>query len=132
MNPLSHDPQSTFNTIYTSGSLNFFHSPALSSAFNMDYMLDGLPTAALYANGTLDRYTNGTAWIPRISGKIAIEEAVGTEIWQAYTTLPATDQINGYAGVPFSDVSLTLLPLSESTRILTFSGPRRRYHRPSH
>lgn len=72
--------------------------------FKMDYMLEGLPDASLYLNGTLDRYTNGTALIPRISGKIALEEAVGSSLWDAYTTLPVTNQINGYDGVPFEDV----------------------------
>lgn len=70
----------------------------------MDYMFEGLPDATLYLNGTLDRYTNGTASIPRIAGKIALEEAVGSSLWNAYTTLPATNQINGYDGVPFADV----------------------------
>lgn len=60
----------------------------------------------LYTTGTLDRATNGTAVIPRMYGKIALEEAVGSSLWEAYTTLPATDQINGYAGVPFADVRI--------------------------
>lgn len=71
----------------------------------MDYMLEGLTGASLYVKGTLDPYTNGTARIPRITGKIALEEAVGSSIWDAYTTLPATNQINGYDGVPFDSVS---------------------------
>lgn len=71
----------------------------------MDFMFEGLTDASLYVNGTLDRYTNGTALIPRISGKIALEEAVGSSLWDAYTTLPATNQIDGYDGVPFDTVS---------------------------
>lgn len=71
----------------------------------MDFMLEGLTDASLYANGTLSRYTDGTALIPRIAGKIALEEAVGSNLWDAYTTLPATNQINGYDGVPFDSVS---------------------------
>lgn len=77
----------------------------------MEYMFEGLPDASLYLNGTLDRYTNGTALIPRIAGKIALEEAVGSSLWNAYTTLPATNQINGYEGVPFDDVSGILLAI---------------------
>lgn len=75
----------------------------------MEYMFEGLPDASLYLNGTLDRYTNGTALVPRIAGKIALEEAVGSSLWNAYTTLPATNQINGYEGVPFDDVSSDLV-----------------------
>lgn len=39
-------------------------------------------------------------------GKIALEEAVGTSLWAAYGTLPAIEQVSGYAGVPFSSVSI--------------------------
>lgn len=73
----------------------------------MDYLYEGLATAGLYpfAGTTLDRTTNGTVAIPRVSGKIALEEAVGSVQWDAYTTLPATNQIYGFDGVPFDDVS---------------------------
>lgn len=64
---------------------------------------------SLYVNGTLDRYNIGTLEVPRMYGKIALEEAVGTTLWEAYSTLPVTDQINGYDGVPFGEVSSSLL-----------------------
>ncbi|KAK9419317.1 putative Amidohydrolase-related domain-containing protein [Seiridium unicorne] len=57
---------------------------------------------SLYVTTTLDRYTNGSVEVPRFFGKIALEEAVGTKLWDAYGTLPATEQVSGYAGVPFS------------------------------
>ncbi|KAF2640109.1 amidohydrolase 2 [Massarina eburnea CBS 473.64] len=58
---------------------------------------------SLYINGTLDRYTNGSVSIPRMFGKIALEEAVGSTLWDAYQTLPVTAQVAGYKGVPFDD-----------------------------
>jgi hypothetical protein len=60
---------------------------------------------SLYVTTTLDRYTNGTLAVPRMFGKIALEEAVGTSLWDAYGTLPATEQVSGYLGVPFASVS---------------------------
>lgn len=73
----------------------------------MDYLYEGLANSPLYpfANSTLDRTTNGTVSVPRISGKIALEEAVGSVYWDAYTTLPPTNQLNGFDGVPFDEVS---------------------------
>ncbi|KAF7520306.1 hypothetical protein G7054_g12807 [Neopestalotiopsis clavispora] len=57
---------------------------------------------SLYVTTTLTRATNGTVEVPRMFGKIALEEAVGTSLWAAYGTLPAIEQVSGYAGVPFS------------------------------
>lgn len=47
---------------------------------------------------TLNRQTNGTIQVPRLYGKIALEEAVGSSLWEAYTTYPPTNQIRGYDG----------------------------------
>lgn len=63
---------------------------------------------SLYVTTTLHRYTNGTLAVPRMFGKIALEEAVGTGLWDAYGTLPAIEQVAGYAGVPFSSVGLLI------------------------
>lgn len=60
---------------------------------------------SLYVSGALNRYTNHTLSVPRMFGKIALEEAVGSELWSAAATLPATQQIKGLDGLPFSDVS---------------------------
>lgn len=84
----------------------------------MDYMLEGLMDASLYMNGTLTRYTNGTAVVPRLFAKIALEEAVGSTLWDAYTTLPATNQINGYDGVPFAEVRCTINTLDSGSSVL--------------
>lgn len=59
---------------------------------------------SLYINGTINRHTNHTLAVPRMFGKIAIEEAVGTELWTSLGTLPATQQIAGFDGTPFTDV----------------------------
>lgn len=56
----------------------------------------------LYVTTTLHRATNATVSVPRMFGKIALEEAVGTSLWDAYGTLPAIEQVAGYAGVPFA------------------------------
>lgn len=50
---------------------------------------------------TLNRHTNGTVQVPRLQGKIALEEAVGSTFWDAYQTYPVTNQLSGYDGVPF-------------------------------
>ncbi|ETS73605.1 hypothetical protein PFICI_14551 [Pestalotiopsis fici W106-1] len=57
---------------------------------------------SLYVTTTLTRATNGTVAVPRMFGKIALEEAIGTNLWAAYGTLPAIEQVSGYAGVPFA------------------------------
>lgn len=60
---------------------------------------------SLYVTTTLDRYADNTLSVPRMFGKIALEEAVGTNIWNAYGTLPSIAQIAGYPGLPFTQVS---------------------------
>jgi hypothetical protein len=58
----------------------------------------------LYVNGALNRATNHTLAVPRMFGKIALEEAVGSSLWTASGTLPVTQQINGFSGLPFTYV----------------------------
>lgn len=50
----------------------------------------------------LNRHTDGTTKVPRMQGKIAVEEAVGTNWWPSYVTTPPTNQIYGCDGLPFS------------------------------
>lgn len=51
---------------------------------------------------TLNRKTNLTKPVSRLQGKIAIEEAIGTDWWPAFLTTPPTSQIAGLEGLPFS------------------------------
>lgn len=73
----------------------------------------------LYVTTTLHRASNATVSVPRMFGKIALEEAVGTSLWDAYGTLPAIEQVAGYAGVPFASVSWPDFP--EQLQMLTQS-----------
>jgi hypothetical protein len=82
----------------------------------------------LYINSTLDRSSTGTLAVPRMFGKIALEEAVGSTLWDAYTTYPATNQIQGYEGVPFGDVRVPRRDGVSSTLIEL--GGWRRHHLP--
>ncbi|KAK7220875.1 hypothetical protein V2G26_008878 [Clonostachys chloroleuca] len=57
---------------------------------------------SLYLEGTLHRATSGNLSVPRFFGKIALEEAVGSSLWDAYGTLPATQEIAGTNGLAVS------------------------------
>lgn len=50
----------------------------------------------------LNRHTNLTSAVPRLQGKITLEEAIGATWWPAFLTTPPTNQIAGLEGLPFS------------------------------
>ncbi|KAI1851590.1 hypothetical protein JX265_012328 [Neoarthrinium moseri] len=81
----------------------------------------------LYLNGTLDRYTDGNVAVPRMFGKIALEEAVGSNIWAASGTLPVTDQVSGFSGIPFApsvtaDIGVRLFDIPSRLQSMDASG----------
>lgn len=54
----------------------------------------------------LARDTDARIEIRRVSGKIALEEAVGSPIWNANETYPATPLIDGFDGLPFTNQAI--------------------------
>jgi len=59
-------------------------------------------------NATEHRWSNATLSVPRIHGKIALEEHVGTSIWAKYNYTPPANQIAGLGPLPFLDVQLQI------------------------
>jgi hypothetical protein len=49
-------------------------------------------------------WSNATLFVPRIHGKIALEEHVGTSIWANYKITPPGNQITGLGPLPFLGV----------------------------
>ena len=51
-------------------------------------------------NATQHRYTSATVSVPRIFGKIALEEHVGTSIWAKYNFTPPGNAVVGIPNRP--------------------------------
>lgn len=77
--------------------------------------------------GALNRKTDLSKKVPRLEGKIALEEAIGCTWWQAFLTTPPTSQIAGLEGLPFSpgflkDVDERLTDISARLASMEASG----------
>lgn len=57
-------------------------------------------------NATQTRWTNSTVSVPRIYGKIALEEHVGTTVWAKYNVTPPSNQIAGRGVLPSPGVGI--------------------------
>lgn len=56
-------------------------------------------------NATQHRSTSATVSVPRIFGKVALEEHVGTSVWAKHNVTPPGNPIAGIGSLPFYGVS---------------------------
>ncbi|KAF2036113.1 hypothetical protein EK21DRAFT_96093 [Setomelanomma holmii] len=70
-------------------------------------------------NATQHRWSNATVAVPRMLGKIALEEHVGTTVWAKHGITPPANEIAGLGAQPFTG------PNGEDTLFRLFDIPSR-------